>query len=715
MRANYTPIKIVSSLLFVILTMTSVARANTHAEHKEPAHAHETKTEAKTEAKSVVADKKSADAHHEDEKASESAAPAAENKTNKILPSDVRVLIDISGSMKKTDPQNLRKPALNLIARLLPDKSKAGIWTFGQTVNVLMPLSVVDAEWRKQAAPKSNGINSIAYFTNIGKALEEVSFDRKNLSADYKTHIILLTDGVVDISTQAVNNVKERERILTDILPSLKSAGYIVHTIALSADADAELLKKISIATDGVFTTAQSADELTSTFLKIFDQAVPAERVPLENNGFLVDPSIKEFTALIFRKPGVDKSIIIAPDGTEFSTTSSNDEINWYRTDQYDLITATNPKAGQWKIKTEIAPQSRVTVVSNLRLVVEPLKTNLRLNENASVSYSFIENDKTITNKDFLSLLNANVIIAKEGGGENNSLDLSVPTPPEDGIYNKDIAVMKDPGDYEMHLYVDGKTFKREFKYSFTVIGSIVSVTNNNMAAPAGNFTHNYKVSIDKKLVDLKKVKVSTTIKDSLKNSSDKTLNLVGGDHWEFSFLPSQPADYHVSIHAQGEMLDGTKFDETVDAEIFTYLNPEQKPAEPPHTEAAPAEEKHDEGENHLLLYIGIGIGNLIVVILGYFGYRMLKGDKTKDEFAEMEETLSGDKKSAVKEKATKKSSGKAAIDLADDKIAHIPMNDDLMSENAFPLDSMEDAHKVEISLDGLDDLGDLNPDNNKG
>ena len=49
-------------------------------------------------------------------------------------------MIDISGSMKQTDPQNLRKPAMDLIVRLLPDKSRAGVWTFGNTVNMLMPF-----------------------------------------------------------------------------------------------------------------------------------------------------------------------------------------------------------------------------------------------------------------------------------------------------------------------------------------------------------------------------------------------------------------------------------------------------------------------------------------------------------------------------------------------------------------------------------------------
>ena len=51
--------------------------------------------------------------------------------------SDVRIIVDISGSMKDTDPDNLRQPAVRLLARLLPEGASAGVWTFGQYVNML--------------------------------------------------------------------------------------------------------------------------------------------------------------------------------------------------------------------------------------------------------------------------------------------------------------------------------------------------------------------------------------------------------------------------------------------------------------------------------------------------------------------------------------------------------------------------------------------------
>ncbi len=118
----------------------------------------------------------------------------------RTLPADVRVIIDISGSMKKTDPQNLRKPAVDLIVRLLPDDSKAGIWTFGQSVNMLVPHRVVDQAWRTEGSKKAAAINSVAMFTNIGAALEKATDDSAAPARDYRRNVILLTDGVVDIN-----------------------------------------------------------------------------------------------------------------------------------------------------------------------------------------------------------------------------------------------------------------------------------------------------------------------------------------------------------------------------------------------------------------------------------------------------------------------------------------------------------------------------------
>ena len=163
------------ALCFIFLTWAGIAQSQTN----------DAARSASTSVSSLEAAEPATKISVNDEtKSEEQTKTSSESKLAKFLPSDVRVLIDVSGSMKKTDPQNLRKPAVDLIVRLLPDKSRAGIWTFGNDVNMLMPHKPVDENWRKQAAPKANQINSVAMFTNIGKALDEVSFDKQSLSTD---------------------------------------------------------------------------------------------------------------------------------------------------------------------------------------------------------------------------------------------------------------------------------------------------------------------------------------------------------------------------------------------------------------------------------------------------------------------------------------------------------------------------------------------------
>ena len=84
---------------------------------------------------------------------------------------DIRVVIDVSGSMKKTDPSNLRVSALKLLNGLIPNGAKAGVWTFGRYVNMTVKWGTVNDKWRKLADIGAEEIHSNALFTNIESAL----------------------------------------------------------------------------------------------------------------------------------------------------------------------------------------------------------------------------------------------------------------------------------------------------------------------------------------------------------------------------------------------------------------------------------------------------------------------------------------------------------------------------------------------------------------
>src|SRR5690606_1041845 len=85
---------------------------------------------------------------------------AAEQPSN-VAPAEVRWLVELSGSMRQHDPHHVRRPALRLVARMLPDGARAGVWTFGRLVHALVPLAPVDGAWRQRAVSQVGQIRSV--------------------------------------------------------------------------------------------------------------------------------------------------------------------------------------------------------------------------------------------------------------------------------------------------------------------------------------------------------------------------------------------------------------------------------------------------------------------------------------------------------------------------------------------------------------------------
>ncbi len=228
--------------------------------------------------------------------------------------SDVRVLIDVSGSMKKNDPANLRLPALRLLVGLLPPDSTADVWTFGTRADPLIRSDVTNDKWKAEARKASTKIHSKDMFTNIGLALEAAIADWGDKpSRLHQCSIILLTDGMIDISKDKSKNAAERKRILTTLLARIEKTGASIHTIALSANADHDFLQQLSTKTDVGYEQTDNAEQLERIFLRLFEKTTKRDTVPLVNNTFLVDDSIMELTLLVFKPKGAKPTKVVEP------------------------------------------------------------------------------------------------------------------------------------------------------------------------------------------------------------------------------------------------------------------------------------------------------------------------------------------------------------------------------------------------------------------
>lgn len=577
---------------------------------------------------------------------------------------DVRVLIDISGSMKKNDPQNLRIPALQLVTNLMPKGAKAGVWAFGRYVNMMVPLADVDSNWQDKATLSAKKINSAGLFTNIGGVLEKASYGWSQPNPNEKRSLILLTDGMVDISKDQSVNAKERARILNELLPRLINAKVSVHTIALSQNADHELLKALSTKTDGWYQAVDNAEELQKVFLKIFEQSTERDSLPLTDNQFTVDASVEEMTLLVFKKSASDKIRLIAPDQSALEKAELDGSVRWFATDGYALITVKTPQTGKWRIDANIDPDNRVMVVSNLKLKVSPVPNNLLAGEAINYEVSLYEEGELITKPDFLNLVSAQLLQSKQG----NSSRLAMFFDSGKHQFKQNFFTDSEEGVLNLTLDVRSPTFERTRNHAVNIYGSPLITDVEVSAMEAQPHKINFQVRDDIVKSDSLKVTATTTLPDGEKQY------LVIEDFSqpvELNVLP-QGGEYSVALDIKGQSILGRDFSVTPTPITFNalptqaYLDAQtvqQEQTEPPKAEEpvieepkqeepkleepkeeTPAEEEPAaeepqeqeaeaqetaEEEADWTLWLGIGLGaNLLLFGLGLLGWKILRKKK---------------------------------------------------------------------------------------
>lgn len=478
-------------------------------------------------------------------------------------PFDVRIIIDISGSMKQTDPNNLRIPALNLLSELLPQGSQAGIWTFGRYVNNILPVAEVTAGWREDAKASAAKINSVGLMTNLPGVLDDAAWGIK-ADSGFQHSVILLTDGMVDMATPGgaqrdSQNRAATQRLMSSVLDKYRQAGANIHTLALSEKADLDLLQQIALETDGLYSLASNADELMKAFLRAFDRAVPAEQVPMEDNTFAIDGSINEFTALIFRAPGSNKETrLLAPSGDSYSEQQHPDNVRWYKDVMFDLVTVKSPQQGTWIAEADLDPSNRVTILSDLALAVEGLPATIFPGDKLDLSIQLTNEGEVVNKKEVLRLTDF-IMTVVTGSGKKGSKVLSDPeNPPQDGVYREALHRLKDLGEYQVDIVAEGRTFQRKRSFSMTMIQPI-EVQHGQVE---GQDTYQIDVIPLSDNLDTEKSRVIAKIKSPDDNTIIQSMNYdPTGKRWSLVVTADKgPGQYQVDLNVRGLTASGKKF-----------------------------------------------------------------------------------------------------------------------------------------------------------
>ncbi|MDR9440494.1 MAG: vWA domain-containing protein, partial [Halomonas sp.] len=383
---------------------------------------------------------------------------------------DVRVVVDVSGSMKENDPDRLALSALDMLVALLPNGATAGVWTFGETVDNPLPLGEVDAAWRERALALPPALQEYQQYTDIEVALREAA----RAEANGWRHLVLLTDGMIDLSPTRgakpeVDNASRR-RLVDELATELADQGVTIHAIAFSDQADLALVERLAQSTGGLASLAENPERLLGAFLDIVERIFPGDQVPLEEGRFVIDDGVETFSALLFHEPDDAPLTLVAPDGTRYRADAVTDAMRWQVEPRFDLIRVPDPQVGEWRLEGPVGEGSRINVDSPLHLRTTDLPTTLYLGFEVSVE-AWVEREGDPLGEEIEEL--ALSVSLQDAQGEVQSL---VRLQAQGGRFRGRLPAPALTGNARLVIRAEGEGFRRQRLQAVNVLPAIGAV-----------------------------------------------------------------------------------------------------------------------------------------------------------------------------------------------------------------------------------------------
>ncbi|WP_036651810.1 vWA domain-containing protein [Paenibacillus pini] len=174
---------------------------------------------------------------------------------------DVALVIDNSGSMQQTDPDDARYTAAKNMIDKMDSGKRVAVMVFNERTDLLQPfIRVKDQSIKDQVAAEIDGLQPTDGGTDINLALSDTMDHIKQNNSKSGTMVILLSDGFSDVD-------------LNQALAEYKAKKIVVNTVGLNlVQSDgSSLLQNIAHETGGEYYGVANAGDLSFVFQKIYD------------------------------------------------------------------------------------------------------------------------------------------------------------------------------------------------------------------------------------------------------------------------------------------------------------------------------------------------------------------------------------------------------------------------------------------------------------
>lgn len=496
---------------------------------------------------------------------------------------DVAMVMDISGSMKTTDPKKISFEGAKLFVDMMESlNSRAGFAAFDTAVRTQYDLKAMDSAADKADLKKA--IDALSYTrgdTNIGTALEAaVRMLEDAEDTGNKKMVLFFTDGDIDLDNRPDVESEQEKKSLEDAKAAAKRAaeqGIGIYTIGLNAgksdkfEMDPALITEVADTTDGICRIVAAADELPGAFNDIFAHIIDSEIDDLgevtisEEDTYeekvinIPNDSVLEANIILFNGDSdqleeiqlVDpKEQVLEPDDKNLFQTSS---------DVYQMVKIITPDAGDWilRLKGAVGSKVHVNLVFNYDITMEADSEQDDAADAVHVSARLLKKGLTLTDEAIYAQMTA-VVNVEKSDGTTDSLPMTLD---ENLNYLCDVP-LKDKEAVTLQVHIEGANMYRDSeKMEFSRIleeedGTTADPSDEEGAENAGEETE------PDFTVTAKKIDAPLTLKGLIPGLGKISLDL--NDYFEVDDPEAADLTYQVKLD-NSQIVDAVVNDSTLD------------------------------------------------------------------------------------------------------------------------------------------------------
>lgn len=284
---------------------------------------------------------------------------------------DVVLLFDSSGSMLKTDPNDLRVQGAGLLFSFLREDDQLGIVSFSDSARVERELQIFSPSRLDLISGQIREIKTAGLYTDIaaGISLAKTLLESSGRD-DAQQVIVLVSDGKNEPDPKNGPAINATLQLVHNLLPDLRAKEVKIFTMALSEEADRAFLGEISAATSGLTWFAKDTESIHKAYADLFLALKRPQILNQKGHDFVLEEEFSEVTFYINHK-AEEVLTLVTPRGSSLTEGSHPDYVVWHSAEKFDVITVKLPDQGTWRVIGTEEQDGFVALLTDLRVYTD--------------------------------------------------------------------------------------------------------------------------------------------------------------------------------------------------------------------------------------------------------------------------------------------------------------------------------------------------------